>query len=276
MACGGIEWPPHRDFSATAANAATAQRIERGRLLTAAGLPDVAESELRFGAKTETEQPQLLALEMAGSADSSFRALRIMKSFSGDYLSLPLENASIKFWQMLFPLPYKDEVFENARAHGLDPFYVAGLIRQESEFNPSAKSRANAYGLMQLLPSTGRMLGRKDGMRAVPSNLLFNPGVSIRLGTAYLRGQLDAWDGDWYRTWRPIMPGPAVSASGSVQRISASRWSLSKVSRSLKRGNTSRQCSVMRRSIASFIPANTLSSRRPRENPSRRWNWRSS
>ena len=203
-----VEWPAHRDFSATTPNAATEQRIERARLLNAAGLPDTAEAEIRFGAKAETEQPQLLALELAASADTPFRALRIMKSLSGDYLSLPLENASIKFWQMLFPLPYKDEVFDNARARGLDPFFVAGLIRQESEFNPVAKSRASAYGLMQLLPATGRMLGQKEGMRAVPSSLLLNPGVSIRLGTEYLRGQLESWGGDWFRTLAAYNAGP--------------------------------------------------------------------
>lgn len=208
MWLAGIEWPSQRDLTATAPDAATARRIERARLLNAAGLPDLAESELRFGVKTENEQPQLLAIEAAETADSPFRALRIMKSFSGDYLSIPTEKASTKFWQMLFPLPWKDDVFQNARAHGLDPFYVAGLIRQESEFNPAARSRANAYGLMQILPSTGRMLGRKDGMRAVPASLLMNPSVSIKLGTQYLRGQLDSWDGDWYRTLAAYNAGP--------------------------------------------------------------------
>ncbi len=138
---------------------------------------------------TATEQPQLLALEMAQSAESPFRALRIMKSVSGDYLALPLENAPIRFWQMLFPLPYKDEVFESAKARGVDPFFVAALIRQESEFNPGAKSRANALGLMQLEPATGRMVGRQQGMGAVTYQSSVRSGVSIRLGTQYLRGQ---------------------------------------------------------------------------------------
>jgi len=204
----GIDWPARRDLSATEANAATSRRIERARLLAGAGLADSAEAEARFGAATGNEQPQLLALELAQAADTPFRALRIMKIFSGDYLSLPLENAPIRFWQMLFPLPYKDEVFENARARGLDPFYVAALIRQESEFNPGAKSRANALGLMQLIPSTGRMVGRKEGMRSVPASLLLNPGVSIRLGTSYLRAQLSSWDGDWFRTLAAYNAGP--------------------------------------------------------------------
>jgi soluble lytic murein transglycosylase len=109
---------------------------------------------------------------------------------------------------MLFPLPYKDEVFVNARERGLDPWDVAALIRQESEFNPGARSRANAYGLMQLRPATGRMLGKHEGMRAVPTSLLLNPGVSIKLGTEYLRQQLASWDGDLFRTLAAYNAGP--------------------------------------------------------------------
>jgi soluble lytic murein transglycosylase len=203
-----VDWPEHPDLSSTEPNDATKLRIDRTRLLREAGLPDVADAEMKFGVATGTEQPQLLALELAQSAESSFRALRIMKTFSGDYLSLPLENAPIRFWQMLFPLPYKDQVFESAKARGVDPFFVAALIRQESEFNPGAKSRANALGLMQLEPATGRMVGRQQGMGVVSASLLFDPGVSIRLGTQYLRGQLDSWDGDWYRTLAAYNAGP--------------------------------------------------------------------
>jgi soluble lytic murein transglycosylase len=203
-----IDWPVQRDLSESSPNSATKQRLDRVRLLLAAGLPEVAESEGRFGAKDENEQPQILALELARSASSPFRALRIMKSLSGDYLSVPLESASMKFWQALFPLPYKDDLFRNARAHDLDPFYVAGLIRQESEFNPAAKSPARAYGLMQLLPSTGRLMGRQQGIRGVPTSLLLNPSANIRLGTQYLRTELDHWGGDWFQTLAAYNAGP--------------------------------------------------------------------
>jgi len=203
-----VDWPVRRDLSAVEPNTATAKRIERARLLRGAGLTDLVEAELRFGATTENEQPQLLALELAQSSESAFRALRVMKSFSADYLSLPLDKAPVKFWQMLFPLPYKDEVFVNARQRGLDPWNVAALIRQESEFNPGAKSRANAYGLMQLRPATGRMLSRQQGMGAVSTSLLLNPGVSIKLGTEYLRQQLASWDGDLFRTLAAYNAGP--------------------------------------------------------------------
>ncbi len=97
------QWPEHRDFTSVEPNTATRLRIDRARLLMAAGLPEVADAELRFGAKTENEQPHLLAIELARSMPSPFQSLRIMKSFIGDYLSIPFESAPLKFWQNALP-----------------------------------------------------------------------------------------------------------------------------------------------------------------------------
>ncbi|HVW86827.1 MAG TPA: transglycosylase SLT domain-containing protein [Bryobacteraceae bacterium] len=205
----GVEWPEHRDFSSSEPNAATKLRIERARLLMTAGLPDVADAELRFGAKTDNEQPHLLAMELARSMPSPFHALRIMKSFMGDYLSIPFDSAPLKFWQMLFPLPYRDDVVRNAKSRNLDPYSVAALIRQETEFNPAARSPANAYGLMQLVLPTGRMVGRQTGIRVSSARTLLDPGINIQLGTQYLRSQLNNWNGDWFQTLAAYNAGPS-------------------------------------------------------------------
>src|SRR5207248_5756426 len=77
---------------------------------------------------------------------------------------------------------------------------VAGLIRQESEFNPHAISRAKAYGLTQIVPSTGRQLARSAGVRKFNSKMLFQPAISLRLGTYYLRSILDQSGGKWEET----------------------------------------------------------------------------
>ena len=204
----GIAWPKHRDFSATEPNTATQQRLDRTRLLVEASQPDLAEAEARFGVRTGKEQPQLLALDLARTEPSTFKALHLMKGLTTDYLSVPTDSASPKFWQMLFPLPWKEDVFRDAASHDLDPYDVAALIRQESEFNPNAKSHANAYGLMQLLPSTGRMLGKQQGIVVARPIQLFNPALNIQLGTKYLRAQLDSWSGDWYRTLAAYNAGP--------------------------------------------------------------------
>jgi len=72
---------------------------------------------------------------------------------------------------------------------------VASLIRQESEFNPSAISYANAYGLMQLLPQVGREMARQEGIRDFKTYQLLDPQTNIRLGTRYLRQMLDKFGG---------------------------------------------------------------------------------
>jgi soluble lytic murein transglycosylase len=196
------------DDVGTPPNAATRQRIERGRLLIAAGMTTQAVDELEFGARQNTEQTTLLAMELSRSMPTPYLALRVMKKFSGDYLSLPFDKASRSFWEMLFPLPYEDSVTASAGRRDLDPYAVAGLIRQESEFNPGARS-AFAYGLMQLRPSTGKLMARGEGIRAPSSRMLLEPSLNIRLGTRYLQGQLSQWDGDWVKTLAAYNAGPS-------------------------------------------------------------------
>ena len=72
---------------------------------------------------------------------------------------------------------------------------MASLIRQESEFDPSAVSYANAYGLMQMLPSVGRTMAREEGMTHFQTFQLLDPATNIRLGTRYLRQMLDRFGG---------------------------------------------------------------------------------
>ena len=186
---------------------ATTLRIERARLLRSAGLDNWADTEIRFGAKTDGQAP-MLAVELARTADSPFERLRTMKSVSLDYLSVPFEEVGGKFWEYLFPLPYQTDVVRNARQHSLDPFMVAALIRQESEFNPQALSRAKAYGLTQVMPSTGRALARKVGIRRFSNRMLFQPSTNLKLGTLYLRSMLDKWNGKWEHTLASYNAGP--------------------------------------------------------------------
>ena len=178
---------------------ATRSRIERARLVAQAGLEEWAEGELRFGAQTDA-QPFLIALELAEQASrrGDFdQAVRYIKSLAPGYLSIPFEAAPRRFWELAFPLPYRNTLERYSRQHQLDVFLVAGLIRQESEFNPRAVSPAKAYGLTQVLPSTGRLLARQMGIRRFHASLLFDPDTNIRLGTNYLRRVHDELEGKW-------------------------------------------------------------------------------
>jgi soluble lytic murein transglycosylase len=133
--------------------------------------------------------------EMATRNGAPDRALRHIKGVLPNYLFLPREGAPLRFWRLAFPLPYRALLEKYARANGLDPFLVAALIRQESEFNPKALSPSQAVGLMQLLPSSARELARKAKLRGFRSAMLTQPETNLRLGTFYFRRLLDSCGG---------------------------------------------------------------------------------
>jgi soluble lytic murein transglycosylase len=189
----------------------TALRIERAQLLRSAGLDDLADAELRYGARNDG-QPQLLGMEIAAGAAAPHLAMRTMKSLGGDYLTLPVEQAPRRFWELLFPLPYRHELEANARLNGLDPFLLAGLIRQESEFNPQALSSARAYGLMQVRPGTGREIARKAGVPRFTTRMLYQAPVNVKLGAFILRGMLDQHENRLEETLAAYNAGPARAA----------------------------------------------------------------
>ncbi|HUI77557.1 MAG TPA: transglycosylase SLT domain-containing protein [Bryobacteraceae bacterium] len=205
-----LRWPEAKPVPASATGATTL-RIERSRLLRTAGLNDLADSELRFGARTDG-QPALLAMEMASAADAPYQGLHMMKSLSSDYLNLPLDRAPMKYWELLFPLPYRGALVANARAHDLDPYLVAGLIRQESEFNPQALSRANAYGLTQVRPSTGKLYAQRAGVLRFTNRVLFEPVTNLKIGTTVLRSMLDDNGGNLEQTLASYNAGPNRAA----------------------------------------------------------------
>ncbi|MCU1237762.1 MAG: Lytic transglycosylase, catalytic [Candidatus Solibacter sp.] len=191
----------------TDATAATTQRIERSRLLRSAGLADLADAELRYGSRTDG-QAALLAMEIADSADAPHQAMRVMKGMAPEYLGLPVPAAPRKFWELLFPLPYRSDLVRNAHERELDPFLLAGLIRQESEFNPDAVSRAKAYGLTQVRPSTGRLYARQAGVQRFTTNVLVQPAANLKIGSQILRSMLDKQGGSVEQTLASYNAGP--------------------------------------------------------------------
>jgi len=86
-------------------------------------------------------------------------------------------------------------VRDEAARQGLDPYLVAGLIRQESLFNERVISHAKAYGLMQILPSTGRQLARQLGVAPYSTASLFIPKINIKMGTHYLKTLINESNG---------------------------------------------------------------------------------
>ncbi len=163
-------------------------RIERAKMLVNAGLKDWAETELRYGAQNG-DQPHLLAMELGELIGDGrpAQAIRYIKSYAGNYLFLPIDSAPPDFWHLAFPLPYRNDLERFSKENKLDPFLMAALIRQESEFDAKVVSPANARGLTQIEPSTGRELSRKLKVPKYSTAKLFQPTLNLQFGTYYLR-----------------------------------------------------------------------------------------
>ena len=177
-------------------SAQTERRLRRGRLLYELSLPDLAESELG-SADYRAADSHWIGLELARQTSERgefHRGLRYMKRYGFGYLRFPFDSMPREFWEALFPMRWEKHLRARVRPHRLDPYLVAGLIRQESEFNPRARSRAGARGLMQIMPATGRRLARRLGVSGYSTRSLNSPDLSLRLGTRYLRDLFDQFE----------------------------------------------------------------------------------
>lgn len=85
----------------------------------------------------------------------------------------------------LYPTPFKDQVKFHSGSR-IDPFFVYSVMRQESIFNFEIASPAGACGLLQIMPSTGKMLAKQEKIENFDPKQLYNPYMNIRLGIRYL------------------------------------------------------------------------------------------
>jgi soluble lytic murein transglycosylase len=97
-------------------------------------------------------------------------------------------------YALVYPVLHDVELIARSRSNNIDPALVAAVIRQESSWNPRALSRAGARGLMQVMPSVGDAIAKSRRYPVWDPALLFDPDVSLELGTAHLGAALSAYD----------------------------------------------------------------------------------
>lgn len=170
-------------------------RVQKAELLGNGALVDLAARELQAAAEEEKEKGSWVAPETAKlfqENDQYNRGIEVIKHAVPNYFAMDIPALPRSYWEALFPRPsFWPELKRYSARNGLDPFLVASLIRQESEFNPAAVSRANAVGLMQLLPVTGKKVAKEEKIRHFNASQLFVPGVNMQLGTRYFRSMVD-------------------------------------------------------------------------------------
>ncbi|HEX6043429.1 MAG TPA: transglycosylase SLT domain-containing protein [Pyrinomonadaceae bacterium] len=169
-------------------------RLVKANQLSNIGLDEWAMRELSTVSDKAPDSPKInLAMaKIYRSDEENVRALNALRRSFPDYSQMKPEEMTREQWDVFYPLNYWDIIVQESRARSLDPYQVAGLIRQETVFITKARSGANAYGLMQVLVPTARLTARKYGVgREITVDSLFEPRLNIQLGTAYLRDQID-------------------------------------------------------------------------------------
>ncbi len=169
--------------------------VQKAQLLANGALYDFAVKELQ---SASAGSPPWLAKSLAevyGDQGSYIRAIESLKRAVPSYFSAEVSQIPRPVWEGLFPRPFWDELRRDSTLNHLDPYLVASLIRQESEFNPNAISRANAMGLMQLLPTVGKNLAKEMKIHHFNSDELLVANTNLQLGTRYFKHMVDHYDG---------------------------------------------------------------------------------
>ncbi len=173
-------------------------RVARARLLSNGGLADLAVRELQAAASQEGgtwAPPEMARVYQDGGRYD--RGIQIMKRTTPNYFAVDIPDLPRPYWEALFPKAYWPDLRKYSELNGLDPYLVASLIRQESEFNAGAISHANAVGLMQLLPKTGKSVAKQVKLKGYSAPQLYTPAVNLELGTRYFKDMVDKYNGQF-------------------------------------------------------------------------------
>jgi len=185
--------------------------IEKARQLANADLENFALSELRWGIRQYSRNSKVLYYAMSqisAEKDNHYVSISSMRNVFPDYVGLAPDALAKETWRLLYPLRHSETVSKHAKATGLDTALILGLIRQESAFNSKAKSKADARGLMQLLPATARQTATRVNIPRARAENLFDPEINITLGVAYFSQMLNKYE-------KPEFALAAYNAGGS-------------------------------------------------------------
>jgi soluble lytic murein transglycosylase len=182
----------------------------------ATGIPPAAEAAqfhlvrviaLRNLGLRDLEAPELRAVEAHSAGNSALRDFVLAEDLAAgawnDAITIATRLAargeiSLPVAERLrYPRGYWDQVSQVAAGNNLDPYLVLALIHQESLFDPKARSGSDARGLMQLLPTTAARWAPEAGVNA-PLDL-YDPSLSMRIGTVYLRNLTAMFDGNQFK-----------------------------------------------------------------------------
>lgn len=168
------------------------------RALLGLELFDDAIKELQYAQKVWGDSPAIQAtISWVYNQRGELRpGINAMKRAYPQYMAAGGEKLPTDLLKVLFPIDYWPLIRRHATARNLDPYLIAALVAQESTFMVDARSPSNAYGLMQLLPSTGRRYAPKVGLgKRFSVRMLTTADANIRMGTAYFADLMKRFGG---------------------------------------------------------------------------------
>jgi soluble lytic murein transglycosylase len=190
--------------------------VQRAIALQDADLQPEAIAEWNLARATWRDDPVKLYLlaRLAHEHHAPYIALKaaedlIVRSPTKDFAGAPLALR-----RLLFPVPYDESFVANAREYGLDVRALYAMVRQESLFNPGARSGAGAIGLGQIMPATAAGIAQNLKLEGYQEADLLRPAISIRFGAFYLDRQLALMEGS--------LPGALSAYNGGPGN--AQRW----------------------------------------------------
>ncbi len=139
------------------------------------------------------------------------KAIRLVSGLEAVLQNTQTSSFPYTLEYLKYPFAYRDLIHTYGQKNDLDPFLVAAIIRQESAYNPKALSYANARGLMQVIPATGKRVAKQLGLKNFNTARLYDPELSIAIGTTYLAGLLKKFDGDLARAIAGYNAGPGAT-----------------------------------------------------------------
>ncbi|HEY8130320.1 MAG TPA: lytic transglycosylase domain-containing protein, partial [Thermoanaerobaculia bacterium] len=182
---------------------------DRLSLLLAMGLFDEATDEIQERYPLRPMSSALtrsLALNRGNASRDSIYAVEVlMRSVPNDYLP---ELLPLVVRRLLYPRFFYDYIVEDSKHFDADPTLVLAIMREESRFNPRAKSEAAARGLLQFIITTASEIGRDIGLVDVTPEDLYDPRVIIRLGARYVTTLSKQFSNDHYETAAAYNAGP--------------------------------------------------------------------
>jgi soluble lytic murein transglycosylase len=164
-------------------------RFAAGVELIRLGMPGAVQELLAVDQRALPEGPARLLFQILQRTGRGWAARKVARSTLREEVRGPLNSVSRPIWEATWPLAYRKIIERQAKTNRLDPDLLQGLIREESRFNPRARSSTGALGLTQLMPATARQVAASLKLAAVGEQALLQPDQNVRIGAAYL-GQL--------------------------------------------------------------------------------------